>query len=160
MHESRITAVMPADGWSAALVRCYYDNGMRLYSEPLVGWALTETLDGEFEGDTRVEGVIVCPGLDYTILCYRTAYETSEQDHGLTYFCGYLRQGQDAHDYYEDAERTYKRWRHRETLDRRLFEAGWKVGGDGHFLRWVSPDGRKMSRGEAIKELRQGEGEG
>lgn len=159
MDEYRIRQVMPSDGWSAALVRCHYDDGMRLYGEPLVGWALAEVFAGELEGDTHVEGVIVCPGLDYTILCHRTAYETSEEDHGPTYFCGYLRPGQDPQDYYEDAERTYERWHRGETLDRQLFEAGWKFSGDGRSLRWVSPDGRKMSRGEAIEELR-GEGGG
>lgn len=114
--------IMPAPGWGAALVHCHYDDGMRLYNEPLVGWALTEVLDGEFEGDTRVEGVIVCPGLDYTILCHQAAYETSEEKHGPTYFCGYVRSGQNVQDYYKDAERTYERWRHAETRERRLLK--------------------------------------
>ena len=152
----KISQIMPADGWGAALVHCNFDRGMRLYDEPLVGWALGQDSDG----DTAIEGVIVCPGHSYTITCQRAGYETSEEDEGPTYFCGYLRPGQEVEDYHEEAERLYEHWYTREAGDRQLLEAGWRISNDGRFTRYVSPNGREMKRHEAIKELRQGEGEG
>lgn len=148
----RISQIMPPTGWGVALVRCSFDRGMMLYYEPLVGWALTEDSDG----DASVEGVIVCPGHNFTITCQRTGYETSEEDEGPTYFCGYLRPGQQVGDYDEEAERLYERWYAREAEDRRLLEAGWRISHDGRFKHYVSPDGREMKRHEALKELEGG----
>jgi hypothetical protein len=33
--ESKLLQVIPADGWRAALVECDYDEGARLFDEPL-----------------------------------------------------------------------------------------------------------------------------
>jgi hypothetical protein len=40
--EQKMIQMMPSDGWRVALVECDFEEGLRLFEEPLVGWALIE----------------------------------------------------------------------------------------------------------------------
>jgi hypothetical protein len=149
MSTSKLLQVIPADGWRAALVECDYDDGPRLFDEPLVGWTLIE--DGA--GDRTLEGMLLAPGLDYVVPTYSVFSETNEWDRP-TKFLGYLKPGEDLERYQEEAERSYVGWRAAEEKNLMLLEAGWvEHAGRSWGRRWESPDGRAMNRRQALEEM-------
>lgn len=149
--EQKIIQVMPSDGWRAALVECDFEEGLRLFEEPLVGWALIEDSDG----GRHLEGMVLPPGADFVVLCYRVFSETKELESPIK-FLGYLKSGEDLDRYQEEAERAYALWRAGEEKDIRLYEAGWTEHTDRSWgRRWESPDGRVMNRRQALKELQE-----
>ncbi len=151
MSVDKAVQIMAADpGWGAALARFDFDEGVHLWAEPLCGWSITK----DSGGDSTVAGLVVHPDYPTSVIaCYEVRAETRESDAPVT-FLGYLRPGQSVEEHREDAEAAYRRWREEEAQDRELFDAGWSMHlNNSYRTRWEAPDGRLMSKRDALQEL-------
>ncbi len=156
MSIDRAEQIMPAGpGWGAAFARFDFDGGAEAWSEPLCGWAITRDSDGA----ATVAGLVVHPEFPTSVIaCYEARAETRDSE-VVVHFLGYLRPGQDVEGYHEEAEEAYGRWRQAEAEDRELSEAGWSMGDERSYgSRWEAPDGRRMGKRDALRELRGGGG--
>ncbi len=152
-----ILQLLPADAWRAALVEYVYDEGPELWAEPLVGWALVEDVIDDGEVYRSMAGMMRLPGDPSCIVpCCSIFREVRETGRWMR-FLGYLKPGEGVEQHRKEAESSYAKWRAQEEEDRALFGAGWTRNKGGSYRwRWESPDGRVMSKREALQELRQG----
>ncbi len=146
-----ILQVMPGDGWSAVLAEFDYEEGLRLWAEPLVSWALIEVPIDEGEEYRSMGGMVRLPGdKSCVVSCWEVHSDAEELEGRFVRFLGYLHTDEDVEEYREEAERHYAQWCARREEEQPLVEAGWIELKRG----WKSPDGRTMSRRDALHEIR------